>query len=105
MQTLAMSETIADEETKSAFPKFIGKKTPGVNVDPIDREAGLKMLDQLGWSDYRTAMTIDYALWRWGHGEEEQAEKMAIDRSEYGIDLTSWRMVLAAAIASGTEKL
>lgn len=106
MQTLAMSEATTEEDIPPfAVPKFIGKKTPGVNVDPIDREAGIAMLVRMGYDDPRTIQVIDYCLWRWGHGEEDQAERNAIDKSFYGIDYTTWRAVLAAAIASGTEKL
>lgn len=85
---------------------FLGTGTPqpGVNVDRIDRPAGLAMLASLGYDDPRTAQVIDYALWRWGKGEEAAAQKGAIDASFYGIDLTSWYMVLAAAQAEAERK-
>lgn len=37
---------------------------------------------------------------RWGRGEEEEAERGAIDRNFYRISLTCWRRVLAAAMAA-----
>src|SRR4051812_33336580 len=72
--------------------------TPGVNVDKVDYESGMKMLDQV-WPDspVETKQVILYALQRWARGEEPQAERAAIDRSFHGIDFTSWRMILAAA--------
>lgn len=70
----------------------------GVNVDPVDVAAGIAKLHELGWSDLNTIMVIEYALMRWARGEEEAAERGAIDRGFHGIDLTSWRVVLAAAI-------
>lgn len=79
-------------------------RIPGYNVDHIDIGAGMKMLAETGHTDSRTVMVIEYALARWARGEEDAAEKGAIDQSFHGIDLTSWRMVLAAAQAAGEEK-
>lgn len=79
-----------------------GRGTPGVNLDRIDTRAGLRELAACGYGDDpRTVMVIEYALQRWARGEEEQAERGAIDRDFHGIDLTSWRRVLAAARAAG----
>lgn len=72
---------------------------PGVNVDPIDIAAGLAELDAIGYDHKYTREVILYALQRWQRGEEEAAERGAIDRSFYGIDFGSWRRVLAAAMA------
>jgi hypothetical protein len=86
---------------------FLGPKIPGVNVDKIDREAGIRMLMQIGYDpkvDWQTFMVIDHCLWRWGHGEEDRAEKQAIDKKEFGISFTEWRMCLAAAMAGGEDK-
>ena len=44
-------------------------------------------------------MVIEYALMRWARGEEDQAQKGAIDRAFHGIHLTCWLRVLAAAMA------
>lgn len=90
---------------------MIGRPVPGYNVDPIDVTAGLRMLTQLGWppdldeDTLRTREVITYALQRHARGEEAAAEKAAIDKRFYGIDFTSWRAVLAAAIAAGAEQL
>ncbi|CAM3464526.1 hypothetical protein [Tsukamurella hominis] len=74
---------------------------PGYNVDRIDVEAGLRELVRAGYDDdKRTAMVIEYALRRWARGEEEAAERGAIDGAFHGIDRTSWLRVLAAAQAA-----
>lgn len=85
---------------------------PGVNVDKIDVAAGLKALEGLGWSrteDPNTFVLIEFCLMRWKRGEEEQAENQAIALHEEdpaqraaAIDLTSWRVVLASAMAAAT---
>lgn len=48
----------------------------GHNVDPVDIKA---------------------------RGEEQQAERGAIDQGFHGITFTCWRRVLAAAVASGVQ--
>jgi hypothetical protein len=73
--------------------------TPGVNVDRIDIQAGMKELAKIGYTDPRTKLVVEYALARWQRGEEPQAEKGAIDQSFHGVDFTCWRRVLAAAMA------
>lgn len=75
--------------------------TPGVNVDKIDVAAGLRELRNCGWADasIETQMVVEHALVRWARGEEEAAQRGAIDRKFHGIDLTSWLRVLAAARA------
>lgn len=70
----------------------------GHNVDHVDIDIGLQELTRCGYRDPETVMVITYALQRWARGEEEQAQRMAIDPTFYGIDLTSWLRVLAAAI-------
>jgi len=74
--------------------------TPGVNLDNVDIAAGLEELKVCGYEDECTIMVITYALQRWQRGEEEAAERGAIDASFYGINFTSWRRVLAAAMAA-----
>lgn len=78
--------------------------TPGHNVDKIDIAAGLRELSECGWPDEpanaATRMVIQYALQRWQRGEEEQAERGAIDQTFHGIPFTCWRRVLAAAISA-----
>ncbi|WP_156350236.1 hypothetical protein [Achromobacter sp. 2789STDY5608633] len=73
---------------------------PGKNVDILDVQAGLRELEAAGYTDPFTVEVIRYALRRWSRGEEEQAQRGAIDRSFHGIDLTSWMRVLAAARAA-----
>lgn len=81
---------------------------PGVNVDAVHYGAGMARLEQLGWDprdDWMTHAVVLYALQRWARGEEHAAERGVIDRHFHGIDLTSWRVVLAAAVAAGEERL
>lgn len=78
-----------------------GNLIDGHNVDRIDVAAGLRELAAAGYTDPYTTQVIQHALMRWARGEEEQAERGAIDRSFHGIDLTGWRRVLAAARAGG----
>lgn len=76
----------------------------GVNKDALDIAAGIRELAACGYTDSaETQMVIQYALQRWARGEEAQAERGAIDRSFHGIDLTSWRRVLAAAMAGAAS--
>ena len=74
-------------------------RIPGYNVDRIDVAAGLRELKACGYSEPETIMVIEYALMRWARGEEEAAQRGAIDRSFHGINLTCWIRVLAAAQA------
>ena len=88
---------------------FLGPKVPGYNTDKINPTAGLLMLQKLGWDPQRqpnTFMLIDICLNQWRRGEEDKAERKAIGQGESDpvileacIDLTSWRAVLAAAMA------
>lgn len=78
-----------------------GRGKPGVNLDRIDVAAGLRELRACDYDDAHTVMVIEHALMRWARGEEHAAEKGAIDKTFYGVNLTSWRRVLAAARADG----
>lgn len=71
----------------------------GVNVDPVNVEAGLLELAKCGYQGHVTTMVIEHALNRWGRGEEEAAQRGATDSSFHGITLTCWYRVLAAARA------
>ncbi len=71
----------------------------GYNVDKVNIDAGMEELAECGYSEPHTRMVIQYALARWARGEEEQAERGAIDQAFYGISFTCWRRVLAAALA------
>lgn len=93
------------EEAALPVGTFLTGKQVGVNVDPVDYAAGLKMLASLGYDDERTVMVITYALQRWARGEEQQAEHGATNHAFWGIPFTQWRMVLAAAVASGEQRL
>lgn len=77
------------------------QRVPGFNVDRINMAAGLRELTACGYTEPRTVMVIEHALMRWARGEEEAAQKGAIDRSFHGINLTCWLRVLAAARAAG----
>lgn len=102
-----------NDSASSPAPMFWGEKKTGVNLDPIDVAAGLRRLEVLGWSpteDARTFMLIEYCLQRWARGEEAAAERAAIAQGETdpafraaAIDFTSWRVVLAAAMAAGKK--
>lgn len=79
---------------------FSRRPTPE-SLDPVDFEAGLKMLASIGYDEPETVMVITYALQRWARGEEAAGEKGAINVSFHGIPMTQWRMVLAAALSAG----
>ncbi|ROR75996.1 hypothetical protein SAMN06295974_3858 [Plantibacter flavus] len=70
----------------------------GVNVDPVNVNAGLRMAATLGYSDSQAQMVAEHSLLRWKRGEEESGEKLWL--SEYPRDLTSWKAILAAAIVT-----
>ena len=74
-------------------------RIPGHDVDAIDVAAGLRELRTCGYTEPKTVMVIEHALLRWARGEEEQAQRGAIDRGFHGINLTCWLRVLAAARA------
>ena len=75
----------------------------GHNVDPVNVAAGMRELTACGYEESETRMVIEYALMRWARGEEEQAERGAIDKDFHGISFTCWRRVLAAAVASASS--
>lgn len=77
---------------------------PGHNVDPVDLEAGLRMLASLGYEHPNQRMEVEYNLMRHARGEEAQAQQ-AMARSLSGVSLTSWYVVLAAAVATRTAAL
>lgn len=81
---------------------FTGTPVSGVNLDRLDIGAGLRELVACGYqkSEVERHTVIEYALQRWARGEEEAAQRGAIDKSFHGIDLTSWLRVLAAAKAA-----
>ena len=74
--------------------------TPGVNVDKIHAETGLEMAARLGYTEPHHKMVIEYALWRWGRGEEQGS--LATFGSG-GIDLTAAYAILAAARVGPTS--
>lgn len=77
----------------------------GVNVDCIDIAAGMRELAACGYptTEVERHMVIQYALQRWARGEEEAAQRVAIDKSFHGIDITCWLRVLSAAMASAQK--
>lgn len=70
---------------------------PGVNVDRVDVAAGLKFGAAFGYDDAESQMVLEYALMRWRRGEEDGADRTALSG---GVDLTSWRAVVAAAVVA-----
>lgn len=75
------------------------QRVPGYNVDRIDVAAGVRELRACGYDEPETVMVIEYALMRWARGEEESAQRGAIDKAFHGINFTCWIRVLAAARA------
>lgn len=69
----------------------------GVNVDRVNIAAGMARAVNLGYDGSEHQMVTEYALMRFGRGEEDGAEKSALSG---GIDLTSWYAILAAAKAA-----
>lgn len=70
---------------------------PGVNVDRVDVAAGMQMAARLGYDDTTAQMVVEFALMRHRRGEEEGAERLWL--SEFPRDLTSWKAILAHALA------
>ncbi len=69
---------------------------PGYNADRVDVAAGLAMAARSGYGSPEHQMVAQYALMRHARGEEDGAQRSALAG---GIDLTSWRMILAAGLA------
>lgn len=78
-----------------------GRLTPGVNVDKVDISAGLKRAAELGYGDEQSQLVAGYALRRHSRGEEEGARYSAV---HHGIDLTSWNVILSAAVVAAQEE-
>jgi hypothetical protein len=77
---------------------FVGNPlVPGYNVDIVNVAAGIDQAIQFEYDDLESLMVIEYALMRHARGEEDGAERTALSG---GIDLTTWRVILAAAIAT-----
>lgn len=74
---------------------------PGVNVDRVDVAAGIAQARGLGYAAPEELMVIEYALMRHARGEEDGAERTIIS---HRIDFTSWRMILAAAVAASERR-
>jgi hypothetical protein len=81
------------------------RRVPGHTVDRVNIAAGIRELRACGYESPQTAMVIEYALMRWARGEEEQAQRGAIDATFHGINLTSWLRVIAAARATAEHSL
>lgn len=75
---------------------------PGVNVDRVDVYAGMQMATRLGYGDATAQMVVEFALMRHRRGEEEGAERTWL--SEFPRDLTSWKAILAHALASAVAR-
>lgn len=98
MQDLTDPQTSAHRNTGGA------PLEPGYNVDPVDIAAGLAMMKRLGYDSPEHLMEVEYNLRRHARGEEHKAME-AMGRSLSGVSLTSWYVILSAAVASGTQKL
>lgn len=70
------------------------------NTDQLNIPAGMAELESCGYLDPQTQTVIQYALMRWMRGEEEAAQRAALDTTFHGIELTVWYRVLAAAKAA-----
>jgi hypothetical protein len=73
---------------------------PGWNADKVDVAAGLAAAARFGYGQAEHQMVAEYALMRHRRGEEDGAEKSALGG---GIDLTSWRVILAHAMAAAEQ--
>lgn len=84
---------------------FTGELKPGVNLDRLDIAAGMRELVECGYpeTEVERHTVIQYALQRWARGEEEAAQRGAIDNSFHGISLTCWIRVLAASMAAAEQ--
>lgn len=73
----------------------------GWNVDRLNIKAGVDRAATLGYDSSEFQLVAEYALMRHARGEEDGAEKTALS---HGIDLTSWKIILANAIVSAEEE-
>lgn len=73
---------------------------PGYNVDKVDIAAGIDLAVSFGYNSAEHRAVVEYALMRHRRGEEEGAQKSALNG---GISLTSWYAILAAALAAGEK--
>jgi hypothetical protein len=73
---------------------------PGVNTDLVDVGEGCDRASLLGYDSAEFQMVVEYALMRHRRGEEAGAEATALS---HGIDLTSWKVILSAAIVAAKE--
>lgn len=79
--------------------------TPGRNVDPVNIEAGVDMATRIGYlTNELDGMVVVYSLQRHARGEEGGAQRSWMDHFGRG-GFESWRMVLTAAVSSGTAQL
>lgn len=76
-----------------------GPLVPGVNADKLSVAAGIDAGTELGFESAEDEMVTQYALLRWARGEEAGAEATWLRR--HPRDLTSWRVILATAMAAG----
>lgn len=72
---------------------------PGVNVDPVNVEAGCVFAATLGYDDAKAQMVTEVALMRHRRGEEEGAQRLWL--AYFPRDLGSWYAILATAVTNG----
>lgn len=73
----------------------------GHNVDKVDVAAGMAAAARFGYGSAEHQMVTEYALMRHRRGEEDGAERSALSG---GIDLTTWRVILAHAVTAATTE-
>ena len=92
-------EAEAGEDMAALRPgSFLGPKVPGYNTDRVDIAAGLAQARAFGYGSETDEMILTYALQRHARGEEEAAQRGALEYMRN--DLTSWTAILAAALAA-----
>lgn len=74
--------------------------SPEESRDSLNLGAGLTFAANIGYNDSTAQIVTEYALTRHARGEEAGAEKTWL--REYPHDLTSWKMILAHAMATAT---
>lgn len=73
----------------------------GYNADKVDVAAGMAAAARFGYDSAEHQMVTEYALMRHRRGEEDGAERSALSG---GIDLTTWHVIRAHAIAAASAE-
>lgn len=78
------------------------QNSPEESRDRLNLQAGLTFAASIGYKDSTAQIVTEYALLRHSKGEEAGAEKTWLH--EYPHDLTSWKMILAHAMAIANQE-